>query len=113
MLSHLIALILIGPLLYLWSRGRQAAELAQQVGRQACARAGVQLLDHTVMLQGMALRRAASGWLAIERRYRFEYSRDGLDRHRGGLALLDGEVVWLNAPEAEPQPALDGGPTAH
>ena len=70
-----------------WYAGRQAAEIATLVGRQACERAGVQWLDQSVHLLAMKLRRGSDGWLAIERHYGFEYSTDDRDRHAGRIVL--------------------------
>ena len=77
MLTPLIVLIVLGSVALAWSGARAAAELAAAYGREACARAGVQWLDHSVMLTRIALRRAADGRLRIWRQYRFEYSEQG------------------------------------
>jgi hypothetical protein len=64
----------------------RAGERARRAGRQACERAGVQLLDATVVRTGQRL-----VWLqrgpALQRRYRFEFSADGARRHSGEISL--------------------------
>ncbi len=99
----LIALLLIGALTLLWSASTVASEYARRAGRAACERAGVQLLDQTVMLTKMSLRRDSQGRLRILRRYSFDYSREGSDRARGTLALLGTELQWISQPEAVSQ----------
>ncbi len=94
----LIALLLIGALTLLWSASSQAAEIARRAGRHACERAGVQLLDQTVMLVSIALRRDSRGRLRVLRRYSFDYSSEGSDRARGQLALLGSELQWISEP---------------
>jgi hypothetical protein len=98
MLTPLLLLIAFGLIALLWSESRAAAELARRLGRDACAQAGVQWLDHSVMLTRLALRRAADGRLRVFRQYRFEYSQHGDDRLQGHLALLGRELQWISTP---------------
>lgn len=99
MLETLILLLLFGTAAFLWTDARRAAEIARRVGDDACRRSGVQLLDQSVSLHRVSLRRAESGWLQLLREYRFDYSRDGSDRHRGGLALQGTRLVWISVPQ--------------
>lgn len=100
----LLLLLCFGVGLYAWMRARDAAEVARRHGAQACAQAGVQLLDHTVALVKLGLRRDEDGRLRVLRQYRFDYSRDGSDRLSGGLALLGLKLQWITSPEP-PAPA--------
>ncbi len=104
MTGTLVALLLIGAFTLFWSASRLAAERARQAGRAACERAGVQLLDQTVMLNRLSLRRDGRGQLRVLRQYSFDYSRDGIDRARGTLALLGDELQWISQPEAVAPP---------
>ena len=98
LLWGLIALVLGGA----WFNGaRRAAEIAHEVGRRACRRNGVQWLDESVHATSVRLRRKQNGWLGLERSFRFEYSRDGSDRHAGSLSLLGGELVRFVGPVRE------------
>ena len=99
MLTPLIVLVVLGSLALAWSEARAAAELASHYGREACARAGVQWLDQSVMLSRLGLKRAGDGRLRVQRVYRFEYSVQGDDRHAGSLALLGRELQWISEPE--------------
>ena len=87
-----------------WSAGRAAAERAEAVGRDACRAAGVQWLDESVHAIGLKLCRLDSGWLGWERTFRFDYSRNGEDRHAGRLVLRGDRLVSFTGPLA-PQPA--------
>ena len=100
MLTPLLLLIAFGLVALLWSESRAAAEQAQRLGREACAAAGVQWLDQSVALTRLALRRDRDGRLRVQRQYRFEYSREGDDRHHGSLALLGRELQWISTPQA-------------
>ena len=98
MLSAIIALAVFGAIALGWMNARAAAEVAAHYGRRACEESRVQWLDHTVMLERLSFRRAPDGWIRPLRRYRFDFSTDGLDRHRGQLELLGNELQWLNMP---------------
>ena len=84
-----------------WNASRAAAEHAERLGRNACSAADVILLDQTVQASGIRLRRNEDGRLGFERSFRFEYSRDGSDRHTGSLSLLGGELVRFVGPVRE------------
>lgn len=98
MLSAIIALAVFGAIALGWMNARGAAEVAAHYGRRACEESQVQWLDHTVMLERISLRRAPDGWIRPLRRYRFDFSSDGLNRQRGQLELLGSELQWLNMP---------------
>jgi hypothetical protein len=98
MLGTLIFLLLSIAAVAFWFAGRAAAETAVHWGRQACARAGVQWLDHSVHLLSMRLSRGSDGWLGIERHYGFEYSSGGEDRHAGRIVLRGERLLSLVGP---------------
>jgi hypothetical protein len=102
--TTLLLLVAFGFGAFFWSQARRAAEQARALGSDACRRAGVQLLDQSVSLHRVALRRGESGWLQLLREYRFDYSRDGVDRLRGSLALQGGRLLWITSPEPKPPP---------
>lgn len=103
MLSAVIALALFGGIALFWVNARATSELASHYGRRACEEAGVQWLDHSVMLERISLRRAPDGWLRLLRRYRFDISINGQDRHRGHLELLGRELCWIHMPQHTPE----------
>ena len=95
-----LLLLMIGAAIAVtwWSAARDAAERAEDLGREACAAAGVQWLDQTVHAAGLRLRRGEDGRLGFERTFRFEYSEDGHDRHIGRLVLRGGRLVGFVGP---------------
>lgn len=100
MTSALITLIILGAIALLWLDGARARELATAIANEVCRRRGVQLLDQTVSLSRMALRRTAGG-LRFRRMFRFDYSIEGVGR-RTGYVLLIGvhlEQVDLGLPD--------------
>jgi hypothetical protein len=95
----LLILLIAGSLGWaFWSAARAAAERAGEVGRNACNAAGVQWLDETVHASSIRLRRGDDGRLGFERTFRFEYSRDGHDRHVGRLVLRGGRLDAFSGP---------------
>lgn len=95
----LLILMVCGALAFaFWSAARAAAELAEQMGRDACRAAGVQWLDQTVHASGLRLRRGEDGRLGFERNFRFEYSEDGSDRHVGRLVLRGERLIAFSGP---------------
>ena len=95
-------MLLLGGALWLWSGARSQHERAAQAVRLLLRDSGAQLLDDTVALQSLALRRSASGWLRLVRSYGFEVSLDGLDRRRGRLTLAGRSVEVVELPELGP-----------
>lgn len=83
-----------------WNASRAAAELAGALGRDACAAAGVQWLDQSVHASGLRLYRRGDGWLGLERRFRFDYSHDGIERHHGRMVLRGDRLVEFAGPSS-------------
>jgi len=101
MLETLLPLILILLGFYFWQSALKAREQARAISHALCAQARVQLLDQTVALQRLGITRGADGWLHLRRRYRFELSINGVDRHQGTLELLDGVLLSHSMPMLE------------
>ncbi|GGD58838.1 DUF3301 domain-containing protein [Pseudoxanthomonas indica] len=98
-MPSLILLMIAGMAAYgYWNAARAAAERAGELGRNACAAAGVIWLDQTVHAAGLRLCRHESGWLGFERTFRFEYSYDGIERHVGRLVLRGDTLVSFVGP---------------
>ncbi|WP_322789067.1 DUF3301 domain-containing protein [Thiohalocapsa halophila] len=106
-IDSLGALLVVLLVSWLWLNTLRARELALAQARRACQRADVQLLDQAVALRGMALVWTPRG-VRLRRRYRFEFSSDGVERRTGQLALLGLrlESLWLEPDDTNP----DGGP---
>jgi hypothetical protein len=106
----LVLMVLAGLGLAWWSSARRAADHARELGRRACDTAGVQWLDQNVHAHGWRVHRRGDGWLGVERRYRFDYSRDGHDRHVGELVLREGRLVGFSGPDSATRVVPFGGP---
>jgi hypothetical protein len=89
--SGLILLVLLGALLWFWQSTLQVRERALNAAHDVCRRQQLQLLDATVVLQGLSLRRSA-GQLRLQRTFRFSYSQDGHDRNTGFIITVGNHV---------------------
>ena len=86
----LILFLVVGTGLFWWRQDafrRRALALA----KTACDRANVQLLDDSVGLRHLRLRRSA-GKLKIERQFGFEFSPSGAARY-AGFVVFHGDSV--------------------
>jgi len=99
----IILMILGAAAVAFWNASRSAAEQATALGRDACRRAGVQLLDHSVHADRLRLRRRADGRMGLEYSFRFYWSDDGVQRYVGHMVLLGDELVSFSGPVASGQ----------
>ena len=99
-LSNLLLLLLLGVVVALWLRLSVARERAIKEARQQCQQHGLQLLDETVGLRSVRLRRV-NGLRLIERCYGFEVSIDGDDREPGRLWMIGNALTGLSLPTIE------------
>ncbi len=113
-LSNLLLLLVLGASVGLWLKLSVARERAVKEARQQCRLHGLQLLDETVGMRGMRLRRV-NGLRRIERCYGFEVSIDGHDREPGRLWMIGDSLTSLSLPTIEllpPGDSDDSGPSA-
>ena len=87
-MQPLLLLIFMAALLWFWQQSLRAREIAAAAARELCKRQDLQLLDATVALAGLSLRRHPRGHIALLRTYQFEYSSDGDRRQRGFVLIL-------------------------
>ncbi len=92
MLDGSLPLLGLAFLIWFWLDTMRARERARSLSHRLCQSAGLQLLDQTVALQHLRIRRDQDGRLGLLRSYSFEVSSDGSDRHRGSLSLLRGSL---------------------
>ena len=95
--NDLLILLALIAVTGLWLKLSAARERATTEARQQCERYGLQLLDETVGLRALRLRRV-TGRRRLERCYGFEVSIDGADREQGSLWMLGGTLSELRLP---------------
>ena len=104
--SVIIGALVLGVAALVWRSSMAALERAREAGKRACRQAGVQFLDDTVVLGRLRLRRTRSGFLSLERRYRFEFATRGDRRYRGSVTVFPRQPTRVEMEAYEP---LDPG----
>lgn len=107
----LLLCVLLG-LVWLWHTSMSARERANGAALEACERLRLTLLDGTVAISRVWLKRDSSGRLRVERTYGFEYTDDGMRRLRGFVVSLGQQVtsVGLAAARLDRTPGQFPGP---
>jgi hypothetical protein len=84
--TGLLVLLIVGFGAISWWRLLKGKELARQAAGVACREHGLVLIDDTVMLESIQLKKEdpARAWGF---RYRFEFARNGIPR-KGGTVLI-------------------------
>lgn len=75
-----------------WWRGYAVKEVALRATRQHCNDMQVQLLDESVVMRGLWLKRDAGGSLRVRRSYEFEFTSTGDERYHGCTVMLGPRV---------------------
>ena len=99
-LGDLLILTLLGAGGWYWWVSIRVREVAVAEARRATRHADVQLLDQTVAQDRVSMSRDAEGRWRIWRQYRFEYSRDGVNRETGHVIMLGSRLHAVVVAEA-------------
>ncbi|MEM7255778.1 MAG: DUF3301 domain-containing protein [Pseudomonadota bacterium] len=92
----IIILLLIAAAGWFWWSSAQSRETAVALARRACAQCQVQLLDETVTLTKLRLKRNDAGAMQIARWYRFEFSTSGDNRRDAVVGLLGKKLLSMH-----------------
>ncbi len=107
MMNSVILLVILGLIAWFWFDTQRSQEIAKLTCQQVCGQLHLQLLDDTIALRRVWLKRNRRGRLTVQRLYQFEFSDGGNNRQRGivimhGIALEMLEIPgyykyrWLN-----------------
>ena len=99
---ELLLVVIVLALGWLWLDSMKVRETALAAAREACGIDGLMLLDETVAVTAMKLVRDEDGRVKLQRRYEFEYSDTGNDRHKGNVVLVGRRVVLFNIGVRDP-----------
>jgi len=96
-MTGILILLIIAMAAIAWWRLSQGKEMARRAASTICRQHGLVLMDDTVMLHNVQLRKEdpVRAWGF---RYHFEFARNGI-LHRGGTVLLtpgQGAIVVIN-----------------
>ncbi|MBB6242294.1 DUF3301 domain-containing protein [Rhodanobacter sp. MP1X3] len=98
--ENMLALLAFCAIVVLWLKLTAARERAVNEARRQCQQHGLQLLDESVGLRAVRLRRV-NGLRRVERGYAFEVSIDGDDREPGRLWMIGDALSGLSLPTIE------------
>jgi hypothetical protein len=94
--AEILSLLLFATTVWLWLDSLKAREVAVRAARAACVAEGLLLLDDTVAIANLKLKRDDDGHVKLQRAYDFEYSDTGNNRLKGSVVLLGHRVTLLN-----------------
>jgi len=94
-MSTFLIIVILVAIAWFWLDSARARELAVAICREASDRYGVQLLDESVVLKRISLRWPNEG-LRIWRQFSFDFSKDGVGREQGKLALTGIKLDYLD-----------------
>lgn len=77
-----------------WWRSRDAKAFALQFAAQRCRELELQLLDQSMVLKKLRLRRGNDG-LHWYRRYDFEFSSTGTERYPGSIEMAGNRLLAI------------------
>jgi hypothetical protein len=92
-MSELFLILGVAAVGMYWLASMRCKEIAIASARRECKLADVQLLDQTVNQNHISMSRDHTGSWRVWRRYRFEYSEDGVTRETGALVMLGQKVI--------------------
>ncbi len=98
-MSKVITLLILCFVGWYWSYSQKIKQMALRASVKRCNEAGVQFLDHSVVLHKIAFRRNKANRWKIAREYRFEFTSTGENRYVGRVVMQGRYVV---ASELEP-----------
>jgi hypothetical protein len=93
-LMDLVWAALFVLLLNHWWRSRDAKAFALQYAAKRCQELDLQLLDQSMVLKKIRLRRGSDG-LHWHRRYEFEFSSTGTERYPGSVELAGNRLLGI------------------
>ena len=99
MLSHLFDIFLfalVGFAGVFWWKTQDVKLYALRAAKKRCDEEGLQLLDQSVVLRGVKLKRDHNGRMHTCRRFMFEFSSTGAARYRGYVEMMGRQVVSIS-----------------
>ena len=91
----IISLIILGFVAWFWFDSLRSREMAKTICKQTCQQLNLQLLDDTIALARLRLRRNSNGRLKVQRAYQFEFSENGGNNRQRGMVILRGITLEI------------------
>lgn len=87
-MGDVFLLIFVALIGWYWWSAQGVKDRALQAAKKHCKEMEVQLLDDSVALQRLWLRKDDRGVLRVWRRFHFEFTATGEERYQGSVELL-------------------------
>ncbi len=94
-LPDLILLFCVVLVCLYWLNAQRVKELVLAAAKKHCESMGVQLLDDSVVLRRLWLRRDSLGNMRLWRSFHFEFSSTGDERYKGSVDVLGKRIQDL------------------
>jgi len=91
-LSELMLLFGVVLVCLYWINAQRVKELVLSAVQAYCSKMGVQLLDDSVVLKRLWLKRDARGQMRLWRLFQFEFSSTGDERYLGSIEILGRQI---------------------
>ncbi len=88
----LMCLALLALAALYWRHSLYIKERAYRAARKRCQELELQLLDDSVYLRQLRVKRNDRGILALWRAYQFEFTVSGSERYRGHVLMLGRQI---------------------
>ncbi len=113
-LTDLALVFLVITALGYWWHLMGIRNLALMLSKSHCKKLGLQLLDESLVMKKIRLKRADSGSIQVARVYGFEFTSTGSQRYSGEIALLGKSLLGFElsayeVPHEEETDALESG----
>ena len=92
-MSKVIVLLIIAMCVWYWSFTQKVKQLALRASISRCKEAGVQFLDHSVVLHKIGFKKNATKQWKMIREYRFEFTSTGETRYVGRVIMQGQHLV--------------------
>lgn len=97
----ILVILSFAALYWVWLDNRNAHATAVRICRQLCKDHGVLLLDDTVSIHSLRLRRDINDRVRIWRHYQFEFTDNVAQRYAGNVTLLGMRLVSYSMGEGQ------------
>ncbi|HDN25902.1 MAG TPA: DUF3301 domain-containing protein [Thioploca sp.] len=98
MINSVILLILLGIVAWFWFDTQRSQEIAKAICKQTCGQLHLQLLDDTIALMRVRLKRNSRGRFSVQRTYQFEFYEQGSNRQQGTVIMRGITLELLEMP---------------
>jgi len=94
-------LVLLVFLIYIWYETFRLREYVLIKCKQVCRESNLQLLDQTIALAALSIKKTPSGRFHLYRCYGFEFSVNGTERLRGFVDMMGSYISAIRLEDAE------------